>query len=126
MHRRFVQLLLSNRVRSLPRYQIPTTAYFCSTTENTSQTDQSWKKPISEKRTNFSDLDPEEFGSLSAAPTVTVEEMLDKLPVEGGDHDVFDILDEKGKKVKRRLEYYEDLVKKLLSENKVGRSSFGR
>lgn len=70
-----------------------------------------------ESMNDFSKYDPDQFGTL--APRSDINDKLDEMPEEEDEKVEFLIEDETGRKVRRSMAYYYELIKKFIREKKV-------
>ena len=121
MQRKTVELLLSatlKRVSSLSsinRYA-PCSRLHVSRKWYSVDTPAQKIAPV-ESMSDFSKYDPDQFGTLAAENDIN--DKLEKMPVEEDDKVEFLLEDETGRKVRRNIKYYTDLIIKFIGEKKV-------
>jgi hypothetical protein len=88
---------------------------------NIPQPTQEWIQTAqseTESKINFTNLDPDEFGTLSNERP-DINNVLEREPEELEDKEEFVVRDVEGKKQRRPLKFYHYLIKNLLEEKKV-------
>ena len=76
-----------------------------------------------EMKLKFSNLDPDEFGTLSKEPS-DIDEILEEMPQELEDTEEIIVRDKEGKKQRRPMKFYYHSIKDLLKQKKVCGDSY--
>lgn len=71
-----------------------------------------------EIKLDFSQLDPDKFGTLSKKPT-DINQVVEKMPEEQEDKEEYVIRDKENKKKRRPMKFYYHLIQDLLQDKKV-------
>lgn len=117
MQRKAIQILLFSTYRRTSKISrtVPCSCFHVATTRYKSQ--PQWiPVPTSEVKKDFSDQNPDQFGSLSQTD---IHDEMEELSDEVDDREEFDVVNEEGRKQRRPMVVYHKIIKKLLEEKKV-------
>lgn len=119
MQRKAIQILLFSTYRRTSQINgtVPCSCFHVAPMRYKSQP-QWFPIPTSEVKKDFSDLNPDQFGSLSQTD---IHGKMEKLPDEVDEREEFDVVNEEGRKQRRPMVVYHKIIKKLLEQKKVSK-----
>ncbi len=116
MQRKIIQTLFRHTFKRISLAPRPPSACF-HVLRSTLNCEPRLTREATEHQSDFSNSNPDEFGTLS--PRKHTNDILSEMPEEEGDKIEFDVTNEEGRKTRKRLEVYEQMIRNLLKERKV-------